>query len=353
PGNPKVLNLQGLAFLGEGKSKEAIAAFESALRSDPGFFPALKNLTIHEWTIGRQPSARRHLEAALNLEPGDPVLNVYGALDSLEQRNYPAAKRRLQIGSAKLPVLAPEVEFRLAVLLASNEHYAEAAQHFQSVLRRVGDSYDIRYNLGLCYFLTGQKDQAVRVLEDLRNRRKSSELNNLLARVYEASGRTQGAVELLQEAISLDPADETNYLDLSILCIDHNIYQQGLDVIEAGLSVKPQAERLIFQRGLLRSLLGQFDDAAADFEQASQLAPESQLPYAGLGLAAIQRSQLPEAITMLRERRKKQKDAVLDYLLGWALVRSGAAAGTSELQEAESAFESGVRLNPKLPYPYI
>src|SRR5262249_2098790 len=126
-----------------------------------------------------------------------------------------------------------------------------------------------------------------------------------------------------------------------------------LDVIEAGLSVKPQAERLIFQRGLLRSLLGQFDDAAADFEQASQLAPESQLPYAGLGLAAIQRSQLPEAITMLRERRKKQKDAELDYLLGWALVRSGAAAGTSELQEAESAFESGVRLNPKLPYPYI
>src|SRR5215831_2034246 len=101
PGNPKVLNLQGLAFLGEGKSKEAIAAFESALRSDPGFFPALKNLTIHERTIGRQPSARRHLEAALNLEPGDPVLNVYGALDSLEQRNYPAAKRRLQIGSAK------------------------------------------------------------------------------------------------------------------------------------------------------------------------------------------------------------------------------------------------------------
>jgi predicted Zn-dependent protease len=58
---------------------------------------------------------------------------------------------------------------------------------------------------------------------------------------------------------------------------------------------------------------------------------------------------LPEALKSLRQRNKeKPNDPILLYLLGDALIRSGATPGEPEFAEARSALEKSVKLNPHL-----
>jgi Flp pilus assembly protein TadD len=111
---------------------------------------------------------------------------------------------------------------------------------------------------------------------------------------------------------------------------------------------------LTFQLGVVRALTGDFDGAQAAFERAASLEPASDLPGAGLQLATIQRSRLPEAIAGLRRQvTEKPRSGILRCLLGMALVRNGVNAGSTEEQEAMDAFRQAARLEPDLPYPYI
>ncbi len=352
PRNPKVRNLEGLALIGKGDAAKAITSFEQALAENPNFSPALKNLAMLEWRTGRQQRGEQHTVEALRLIPHDPVLNAYGALAALRAKDTAAAKIRLGIAGEALATLPPELEADLAVLLGTQGLYAEAIRVNQDCLKRGFDSPALRYNLGLAQFLAGDYPSAIRTLEEVRSRRASSDTLNLLAQAYDKTQQTQKAIDALRAASLLDPMDENNYLDLANLCLDHGAYPLGIEVVQVGLKYKPQSARLLFQLGLLYALSGDFPKAETQFERAGQFTPASALPTAALDLAAIQQSRLGAAIDDLRRKLEQQNDsAVLWYLLGAALVRSGAEQGTS--REAITAFQNAVRLDPKLSYAYV
>jgi tetratricopeptide (TPR) repeat protein len=177
---------------------------------------------------------------------------------------------------------------------------------------------------------------------------------NLLAQAYDKNHRTQLAIDTLRKATVLFPADENNYLDLAAICIDHNAYPLGIEVVQVGLKNKPGSERLLFQLGLLHALSGQFDLAREEFHKAGRMAPGKDLPVAALGLADIQQNGREDTIRELRKNLKQKGDsAILCYLLGSSLVRNGARAGSPEYAEARAVFQKAIRLDPRLPYPYI
>jgi tetratricopeptide (TPR) repeat protein len=158
----------------------------------------------------------------------------------------------------------------------------------------------------------------------------------------------------LREAITLSPADENNYLDLATICIDHNAYPLGIEIVELGLKHRPQSERLLFQLGVLHAVSGQFDLARDEFRATEKMAPENDLPVAALELAKIQQNGRKDTIGDLRRDLKQRGDsAILLYLLGSSLVSSGAGPSTPEYAEARSAFRRAMHLDPRLPYPYI
>jgi len=106
----------------------------------------------------------------------------------------------------------------------------------------------------------------------------------------------------------------------------------------------------MFHRGLFHAMQNQFELAERDFQQAAELAPEKNFSYVGLGVSYMQTGNLPQAITVLRRRtRLKPDDSVLQYLLGEALVRSGANSGDPAFKEAQAALETSVKLNPNFP----
>jgi Flp pilus assembly protein TadD len=238
PGNPKVGNLEGLALLGSGDSNRAAMACQQVLVTRPDFLPALKNLAVLEWQT-KKPLAAQHTEQALKIEPKDPVLNSYAALTDLKGKNVAAANQHLELAGNAISSMPPEIEMRLAYLLGTNGLYAQAARVYQDIAARGGRSSTLTYNLALAQYLTGNYENAILTLEKAQSRGHSLDDLNLLAQAYEKNHQTQQAIDRLREAITLFPGDENSYLDLATICIDHNSYPLGIEIVQLGLKDKP------------------------------------------------------------------------------------------------------------------
>ncbi len=353
PGNPKVGNLEGLALLGSGDPNRAAVAFQEVLATRPDFFPALKNLAVLEWSTTKS-WATEHTEQALKIEPKDPILNSYAAVTDLKGKNTAAAGQHLDLAGNAVSAMPPEIEMRLAYLLGTNGLYARAARVFEDIVARGGRGPTLTYNLGLAQYLAGDYEDAIHTLEEAESRGHSLDDLNLLAQAYEKNHQTQQAIDRLRQAITLFPTDENSYLDLATICMDHNAYPLGIEIVQLGLKNKPGSEKLLFELGVLHALSGEFDLARDEFHKAGKLAPGKDLPVAALELADIQQNGHNDTLQELRRNlRQKGDSAILCYLLGSSLIRNGAKPGTREYMEARAVFQRAMSLDPKLPYPYI
>ena len=378
PRNLKALNLLGIALTGKGDLAGANREFQHALQIQPRFYPALQNLAINELAMKDAAAAERHFTAALKLAPRNSVVHVYLGEIAYSRQDYKNAASHLsQAGppfqqpgttahlvqsylktdqaeaaldlSHKLDknALGVKAQFSLGLALAQHELFVEAIPYFELVRQSFPDSYDAGFNLANCYVQAKQYPLAIEVLHALKERgHKTAELDNLLGEAFEGNQQVNQAIEALREATLIAPEDENNYIDLSALCIDHEAFDLGLEVLNVGLHYRPESDRLVFQRGLLYAMQGHFDLADQDFQLASRLAPEKNLSYVGLGVSYMQTGNLPEAVRILRERSKeKPNDATLQYLLGEALIRSGVSPGEAQFAEAKAALEQSVKLS--------
>jgi Flp pilus assembly protein TadD len=380
--NLKALNLLGIALTTKGDLAAANQEYNQALRINPRFVPALKNLAVNELSEKRFTDAQRHLTAALALSPTDPMIHAELGKLAYSRHDFRSAVSHLgqsgnllrepavasllieseleidqqqraleQLGQLDDKHLSHRTRFTLGLALARHELYGQAIPFFQQVSAAYPESYDAAFNLAICYVQTKQFTAAIDSLRALADRgKKTAELDNLLAEAYLGNDQVQPAIDALREATRLAPEDENNYIDLATLCTDHDAYELGLEVIEVGLHYHPQSDRLIFQRGVIEAMTNHFDLADRDFQLASRLAPEKNLSYVGQGVSYLQRGNVQQAIKSLRQRTKaKPNDSVLQYLLGEALIRSGASPGDDTFNEARLALEKSVMLNPKFP----
>ncbi len=354
PDNPKVLNLKGLALIGKGDPARARSAFQHALHSNPRFSPALKNLAILECNENL-PDAAADTLSALASSPGDAVLNAYGTLAGLTRGDRSKIASYFDLAGDAISSMPVELEAKLGFLLGSHEFYKEAQRAFADVMSRGFKSPGIRYNLGLAEYLAGENAEAIRALEELRRSGPNSESLNLLAQAYVKAEQPQKAIDVLKEAISADPVNESNYLDLANLCIEHGLDPQAEEVVQAGIGRLPQSSKLYFQAGLISSLSRRFDEANRNFEKAMLLDPSGDLPKAAVDLLQIEQSRLPDAVARLRKQLKADpKSALLWYFLGVALNREGPGeGGQPQSAEAEHAFQTAMKLDPSLPFPCL
>ena len=387
PTDPKTLNLMGLAFTGKGDPKQADIYFQAALNHDPHFVPALKNLAINEVELKELKSAHANLELARKLSPEDAVIQLYSGEISFREQDFRRAVEMFAqaggllqrnpnmvshlavsylktgdtdnalrtLGSIRTDELSPQSQFLLGVTLAQADQNARAIPYLEAVQHAYPSSYDIGYNLTLCYIAAKQFPQAISTAHDLiAAGHETAELDNVLAEAYVDNKEPQPAVEALRRAIALNPDDDDNYLDFASLCMNNHAFDDASRVLDVGLRVHPKSARLIFERGILNAMLDHYDLAEKDFEQSSVLEPDKDSGYIGLGVTYIETGKSAQAVPLLRKRlREKPDDANLLYLLGEALVRSGAAPGDKAFAEAQASLEKSVTLNPAMCLPHI
>ena len=385
PSDLRALNLLGIALTGAGKPDAANVRFRAALAIDPRFAPALRNLAVNEFRSGRTDAALRHFEAVLHQSPDDeiahqhvgeilfqgkdyrlalphyekslarvmqqPPVMLHYAICLLEQRRTPDAVAVL----SRLPPDEPAIWFDAGVALGRYGAHSEAARFFGEA-RRNGytDAYVAGYNQTLMLIDAGDSEAAIGVAAELLAQGlKHAELYSLVARAYANTARIKEAYDALREATRLDPTVAEHYIDLAMLCLEHENYDLALEIVDIGLKHRPDASMLYLQRGVVLAMKGASEQAENEFSRASRASPVDPAPHVALAMVWMQRGQTQQAVDALRARTRQMRQpdrpqSVLFYALGIALLRSGAAPDEAAGNEALEAFRTAVRLQPAL-----
>ena len=250
--------------------------------------------------------------------------------------------------SDRRPDSQAEEELQKGTALTRAGSFAEAIPHLRAAQGRVSNDYAARFNLSLCLVATSQPKQAIPILTALRAAGQDNvNVNNLLAQAYVDDGQNQKALEALQRASKLAPEDEKLYLFVSDACMASQEYGVGLHAVELGLAHLPDSAHLHYQRAMFLTLQDGFDAAKKDFDQARELAPDTDIAFLAVTQKAMLEGNVADAIHIARQAVKKgNHDYRLLTLLGEALLRSGITPGEAEFKEAQEALEEAVAERP-------
>jgi tetratricopeptide (TPR) repeat protein len=207
-----------------------------------------------------------------------------------------------------------------------------------------GQSYP-SYDLAILLVQTHNNDEAVKVLEPLLTPDQTDpDILSLASQAYEGTANTPKAVALQHQAIVLNPTDPSNYVYFAILCLNHDSYQVGIDMLNAGLKHIPDNSSLYLSRGILYIQLGEFDKAEADIKVAEQLDSKLVVGAYAADLAILQKNDPDKALVQVRAQLKVHPENPLLRLLLAQLLMNQAPEGQSPafkeaMQDASSAAQ--------------
>jgi tetratricopeptide (TPR) repeat protein len=347
PGNAQLLTMQGVAFAKLGKNKEALASFRQAIKTAPNNIPALQGAAQIEYDNG-SASGIPLLEHLLKLNPDN--LTSHGMLAVLEYQHGNCARAVTHFErAASLFERQPSALHAYGTCLARLKRFDDAAAVLSSSLALNPDDQRERHVLAAIQLMAHAPEKALTTLNPLLGANPDSSTLELASAAYESSHDTEKAVEALRQAILLDPRNINLYVDFAAIAATHQSFDVGINVVNDGVHLLPEAAPLYFARGVLYVQLAEYEKAEADFEKAYELDPSQSLTVAAQGLAAVQRNDLSHALTEVQQKlARKPDDPILLYMQADVLTQQGATPGSPEFETALRSAKKAVALRPSL-----
>jgi len=344
PDNFKLWTLEGVCLGLEGNDDDALAAFDHAVHISPDYTPALKGEVQILYKTGDR-RAIPLLERILRSDPDD--LTGHEMLGMLEKHAGDCQAAAVQFSLSKDAIAGhPESLETYGYCLFKLNRTDDAIPVFRQLIPLLPGRTYPSYDLAFLLFAAHNNDEAIKVLEPMLTPDQTDpDILSLASQAYEAAGNTPRAVALQRQAIVLDPIDPSNYTLFAILCLSHDSFQVGIDMLDAGLKRISNSSSLYLSRGVLYAQLGDYDKAEPDFEMAEQLDTTHGMgAYAG-DLAILQRNDPDKALAHVREQLKVHPGNPLLLLLMAQLIMNNAAEPRSPsfneaMQDAMAAAKS-------------
>lgn len=347
PGDAQLWTLQALAYSGKEEKTEALASFRKALRLSPEYLPALEGAAQLEYEMGGK-DAPALLHRVLKLVPNDPTAHAMFGTLAYKKHNCSEAIIHFQ-QSVSLLDSQPEALREYGICLGKEKRYEDAINVFKRLTSTSQADPRDRLRLAAVQLTAGKSTDAIQTLDPMLEDHPDSNVLALAAEAYEYNKDTPQAVKLLHQAIVQNPQDVDLYLQFADLSFVHQSFQVGIDMINAGLKLRPKAPALYLARGILYVQLADYDHAEGDFEKANELDPQLSVSEVARGMVSEQQNDLDKALAVVRGRLNKHpNDPMLLYVQADILVQKNPDVDSPEFNEAVSSARKAVQLNPDL-----
>lgn len=349
PDSAQLWALQGLAYSGESEPKAALASYKHALQISPDYLAALEGAAQMEYEAD-DAGAIPLLEHVLKLRPNESTSHAMLAV--LAEKNGDCATA-VKHYAATGPLLnsQPDALQGYGVCLLKLGETAKAIDVFQRLIANRPDDPNCRRGLAAVELATGKPQDALTTLKPLLGAGPDVSTMRLAAAAYEAVKDTPSAVKVLRDAIVRDPQQVASYVDFAEIAMDHQSFEAGVEMINAGLKLQPNAAPLYLARGVLYVQLADFEKAEADFDKAERLDPKQDMNAAAQGMLAEEQNQNDpdRALATVRAKLAAQPgDAFLWYLQAAILSQKSPESGSPEFQQALDSAKRAVTLQPSL-----
>lgn len=348
PENAQLWAMQGAAYAGQGDSKQALMSYRHSLKISPDYPPALEGAIQIEFDAS-DPAAIPLIERMLHQRPNDLTSHAMLAILQYQQNNCAAAVPHFEKAQSLFDS-KPTALHAYAVCLVKVKQYDRAIKIFQQSLALNTDDDKERRLLASIQLMAKQPSNALTTLQPLLEKSTPDVAAlELAASAYEATKDTDRAVSTLRQAILLDPQNVNLYLDFANICYAHGSFKVGIDVVNDGLALQPNAAPLYFARGVLYVQRSEYEKGEADFEKAYELDPSQSLTVAAQGMAAAQQHDINRALNKIKDSlEKKPDDPILLYMQADILASKNSGPESDEFKIALRSAQKAVQLQPSL-----
>ena len=349
PDNPQLWMLQGLAYYGTGDSKSALASYEHALKISPDYLPALEGAAQLQYEAG-SADAIPLLEHILKLRPNETTSHAMLAVLAAKKGDCATAVEHFSVIGPMLDS-QPDALQGYGICLLKLEQTEKAIQVFERLMATQPNEPRFRQGLAAVQLAAGKPQDALATVQPLLDLSPDVSTMRLAAAIYEANKDTPNAVKILRDAIVKDPLQTALYVDFAQIAMDHQSFETGVEMLNAGLKIQPAAAQLYLARGVLYVQLADYEKAQADFDKAEQLDPKQGMSAAAQGMLAEEQNQNDpdRALATVRAKLAKQPDdAFLWYLQAAIMSQKSPEPGSPEFEQGLDSAKRAVTLQPSL-----
>jgi tetratricopeptide (TPR) repeat protein len=314
PNDARTLGELGAAHGRLTQHREAVAAFQQAIRIKPQLVDAYRGLALTYVDMGKDDEAHKVAQslAAIDQKKADELVGEILAAKITRAVDGPAANRGSHpagrppggvVRPSRPAAASAEAYYAQGEKYYELKDYSKAVEAHKKAIALKPSMAEAHDGLGLAYHGLKQYPAAVAAFKEaIRLRPKDPLPLYHLADTYFALEKRK---EMLEVAEKLEPLDE-------------QLYQQ---VVAASVEIDPVFYKVMGEKALEK---GDLTTAGKAFQEALRLQPEYAEASEGLGKAYFRLKQFPNAVTALKEAVRLKPDfAEAHFGLGMTYVAMG------------------------------
>jgi tetratricopeptide (TPR) repeat protein len=350
-GNPELAVRIANEYAKRGDVATGIGLLKDLAKARPSEPLAYLNLAFfYQKQLKKPDLALKYAERAVQVDPQNvagyqTLFEVYLELKQKREAELVLGKaRKLEVSDAAFWLNLADLSFQLystesgefprsktAMVAPLLKKAAALASNDGNALARIGDDYvridqvasaipfylrtlelnksnaDVRYKLAQSFLKTGQRDQAIRVLEEMvKSNPLRFEIYEFLARLYEEAGNKESALANYEQALLLAPDLPENYLRAAQLQLQLKQNEAAIKTLEDARHRFP-VPQISYGLAIALASSKRFADALPIFEATLQEAQSLRAEvldgnfYFNYGAAAEQCGLVEKAAGLLRK----------------------------------------------------
>ncbi|KAF5400914.1 Bardet-Biedl syndrome 4 protein [Paragonimus heterotremus] len=176
----------------------------------------------------------------------------------------------------------------------------EAIKLYKDVTRRGSDDWETYYNQGLCYLYKKNYTLAEEYFVEASKCTQNVAPIERLACLHTKRGDYIGAVEILKQAISLNPENPELMTNLGLLYMKLGEEARAFEQLGSALTFQPNHFSALIAASTILLVHKDPDGALSKYRVAVKTAPESAILWNNIGLTLLEKRRMVAAISCLK-----------------------------------------------------